>query len=49
MSTPENKLEEAATKLSADLSKVKSVWASYEVYIVAAVCLIVGAIVGHKI
>lgn len=42
MSTPESKLE-------ADLTKVKSIWASYEVYIVAAICLIVGAIVGHKL
>ena len=49
MSTPENKLEAAAAKVSADLSKVKSIWASYEVYIVAAVCLIVGAVVGHKV
>lgn len=49
MCTPESKLESAAAKVSSDLSKAKSIWASYEVYIVAAVCLIVGAIVGHKI
>lgn len=42
MSTPENKVE-------ADVEKVKSIWASYEVYIVAAICLIIGAIVGHKL
>lgn len=35
--------------VKADLSKAKSIWVSYEVYIVAAVCLLVGAIVGHKI
>jgi hypothetical protein len=49
MSTPESKLETAAAKVSADLSKVKTVWQHWEVYIVAAVCLIVGAIVGHKL
>lgn len=42
MSTPENKFE-------AGIAKVKSIWASWEVYIVAAVCLIVGAIVGYKL
>jgi hypothetical protein len=49
MSTPGNKLETAAATLSADAAKVKSVWQHWEIYIVAAVCLIVGAIVGHKL
>ena len=49
MSTPENKLEAAAASVTAEIAKAKSVWASWEVYIVAAVCLIVGAFVGHKI
>lgn len=35
MSTPESKFE-------ADIARVKSVWASHEVYIVAAVCLVLG-------
>lgn len=42
-------IETAATDVKADISKVKSIWVSYEVWIVAAVCLIIGAIIGHKI
>lgn len=49
MSTPENKLEAAEAKVSAEIAKARSIWASWEIYIVAAICLIVGAIVGHKI
>jgi hypothetical protein len=49
MSTPESKLEEAATAVTTEIAKAKSVWASYEVWIVAAVCLIIGAVVGHKL
>lgn len=49
MSTPEDKLVAAAGDVKGAIEKVKSVWASHEIYIVAAVCLIVGAIVGHKI
>lgn len=49
MSTPENKLETAAAAVSADIAKAKSVWASWEIWIVAAVCLVIGAVVGHKL
>lgn len=35
--------------VKADIAKGKSIWVSYEVYIVAAICLIIGAIIGHKI
>lgn len=37
------------TDVKADIAKAKSIWASYEVWIVAALCLIIGAFVGHKI
>ncbi len=37
------------TGISADLNKVKALWTRWEVYVIAAVCLIVGIIVGHKI
>jgi hypothetical protein len=42
-------IQTAETDVKADIGKVESIWKSYEVYIVAAICLIVGAIVGHKI
>lgn len=35
--------------IMADVSKLENIWSRYEVYIVAAVCLIVGAIAGHKL
>lgn len=49
MSTPESKLEALATAATAEIAKVKSVWASWEIYIVAAASLVIGAIVGHKL
>jgi hypothetical protein len=42
MSTPETKLESAAASVSAEIAKVKSVWARWEIYAVA----LAGAIVG---
>jgi hypothetical protein len=47
--SPEDKLIAAADSLKADIEKAKSIWSSYEVYIVAAACLIVGMIIGHKL
>jgi hypothetical protein len=35
--------------VEADAAKVKSIWTRYEVYIVAVVCLIVGAYIGHHL
>lgn len=49
MSTPEEKLQAMADKAAADIAKAKSIWASWEVYIVAAVCLVLGAVIGHKL
>lgn len=42
MSTPESKLE-------VDIAKVKTFWADYRLYFVAAGCLLVGGIIGHAI
>lgn len=35
--------------LPADIAKVKAFWTDYRVYFVAVLCLIVGAILGHKL
>ena len=49
MSTQETKLEEVSKTVTTDIEKAKSVWAHYEIWIVAAVCLVIGAVVGHKL
>jgi hypothetical protein len=35
--------------LGADVAKVKSFWTDYRLYFVAVLCLIIGAILGHKL
>lgn len=56
MSTPESETTKAMADikgviagLPADIAKVKTFWADYRLYFVAVLCLIGGAIVGHKI
>lgn len=49
MSTPEDKLIAAASSVKEDLAKVAAFWSDYRLYLTMAACLIVGAIVGHKI
>lgn len=45
----EDKLVAAASDIKADIAKVAAFWSDYRLYFVAAGCLIIGAIVGHKI
>lgn len=35
------------TDAKADMTKIKSVWQSYQIYIVAFICLVFGAVAGH--
>jgi hypothetical protein len=49
MSSTETKLEQAAAAVTTEIARAKSVWASHEIWIVAAVCLLIGAVVGHKL
>lgn len=35
--------------VKAEVAKVAAFWQDYRLYLVAAFCLIVGAIVGHKL
>lgn len=41
--------DEIVTEVKADVAKVVAFWADYRLYLVMAGCLIVGALVGHKI
>jgi hypothetical protein len=36
-------------EVKADIAKVVSFWQDYRLYLVCAACLILGAIVGHKL
>lgn len=42
-------MADLGTQVNTDITKVKSIWTHYELYIVAGVCFIVGLILGHKI
>lgn len=41
--------EKLAGDAKAGIVKIENVWHSHELYIVAAVCLIVGALIGHAL
>jgi hypothetical protein len=47
MSTPESKLETAAANVTAEIAKVKSLWARWESYAIALGGAIVGGLVDH--
>lgn len=42
-------IQTAETDVKADISKLKSIWASYEIWLISAACLILGAVVGYKL
>jgi hypothetical protein len=49
MSTPESKLETMAAAATAEIAKGKALWQRWEPYAIGVICLIVGAIAGHKL
>jgi paraquat-inducible protein B len=49
MSTPEEKLVAAANQVGAEITKVKAWYKQYQVWVVAIVALIAGAIVGRYV
>ena len=51
--SPEEKFQEAAAKVSAEIAKATAIigplWKRWEVYVIGAVCLLVGFIVGRAL
>jgi len=35
--------------VDADVAKVKTFWTDYRLYIACTLCLIIGAVIGHKV